>query len=128
MPRTESEARMNGMATNFEERILAMRESVDAAAAAAKEAVSKAESSTEKRFEALTEFRAHVGEQTKTFISRQEFDTLRNGYSERLRDLSSRMDRNEGKGDGLNAGWVYLLGGLGAVGTVISIMVIFFID
>lgn len=126
---------------------------------ASDKAVTKAEISTEKRFEAHDQFRAEVAERTKHFVPRAEFDAQRGGLTEKVDTLqvtvSHLMPRQEaearwslmtkqledrfssmtktvdelrlagasqvGRGVGLNAGWVYLLGALAALGTVVTI-------
>lgn len=98
-------------------------EKVALALAASDKAVSKAEVTTEKRFESVNEFRGQLDDQAKTFISRVEFNALRDGQIERINEIVSRLDRNEGRGAGLNAGWVYLLAALGALGTLISVFI-----
>ena len=123
MPRSEAEARLGALANEYEERIKALKEAVEFSQAVAEKAVTKAEVSTEKRFEAINDFRMLVADQTKGFISRGEFEALRDGGSERLRDLAARVDRSEGKSTGLNAGWGYLVGALGLIATVIAIVI-----
>jgi hypothetical protein len=95
------------------------------ALASADRAVSKAEIATDKRFESVNEFRAALSDQTRTFVSKIEFDAIRDTNVARIADLSSRLDKTDGKSVGLNAGWIYLLGALAAVGTVVSIAVAF---
>lgn len=97
-------------------------ERVVLALAAANKAVSKAELSTEKRFESVNDFRATLSDQTRTLVSKIEFDAVRDANTARIADLSSRLDKTDGKSAGLNAGWVYLLGILAAAGTVASIV------
>jgi hypothetical protein len=91
------------------------------ALAAADKAVSKAELATEKRFESVNEFRATLSDQTRTFVSRIEFDAVREATATRIVDLSSRLDKTDGKSVGLNTGWVYLLGVVAVAGTLASI-------
>ena len=95
--------------------------------ASSDKAISKAEVATEKRFESVNEFRQTLSDQTKTFISKVEFEALRDTTGSRIADLSSRLDKIEGKAVGLNAGWIYLLGGLSALGTVVSVIVAIFL-
>jgi len=35
--------------------------------------------------------------------------------------LAAKLDKIEGRGTGLNAGWLYLLGAVAAIGTIVSI-------
>jgi hypothetical protein len=93
-----------------------------ASLAASDKAILKAEAATEKRFESVNEFRQTLLDQTNSFISRVEFAAVRDTNANRIADLASRLDKIEGKAVGLNAGWIYLLGGLSAAGTVASII------
>lgn len=98
-------------------------EKVALALAASDKAIQKSEMATEKRFESVNEFRGTLSDQTRTFISRVEFEALRSSYVDRLAELQQRLERVEGHSAGLSAGWVYLLGGIAAVGTIISMVV-----
>jgi len=89
-------------------------EKVALALASADKAVTKAEVAADKRFELLNELRAGVA-------TREQLEAL----EKQLGDLATRIDRSEGRGVGLHAGWVYLLGGLAAVGTIVSLFIAF---
>jgi hypothetical protein len=65
----------------------------------AEKAVTKAEAATERRFESVNEFRQTLSDQAGTFISRTEFNALK-----------ERMDRESGHSGGLADGWKWLLG------------------
>jgi hypothetical protein len=109
---------------NLSTLIDAHAERVVLALAAADKAVSKSETATEKRFESVNEFRQTLSDQTRSFISRVEFEVVRDSNAARIADLASRLDRTEGKAVGLNAGWVYLLGGLSVVATLVSLIIL----
>ncbi|MEU7752715.1 hypothetical protein [Micromonospora sp. NPDC049171] len=98
---------------------------VGLALAAADKAVTKAEIATEKRFESVNEFRQTLSDQTKTFIARVEFEVVRDSHAKHLADLGSRMDKIEGRGVGLNAGWLYLVGGITVVATLTGLVLAF---
>jgi hypothetical protein len=100
---------------------------VSVALTSADKAVSKAEAATERRFESVNEFRQTLSDQTKNFIGKVEFEALREASAARIADLSSRLDKTEGKAVGLNAGWVYLLGALAVASTLISIGIAIFL-
>lgn len=91
--------------------LLAAKEAVQAALAAAKEAVAKAELSADKRLELLNELRTGVA-------TTEQLEALEKVVTE----LSKRLDRSEGHSQGLSAGWAYLLAGIGAVATVIAVV------
>lgn len=99
-------------------------ERIALALAAADKAVSKAETATEKRFESVDEFRQTLSDQTKSLVSKVEFDAVRDISAVRIADLASRLDKTEGKAVGLNAGWVYLIGGLSVAATLASLVVL----
>jgi hypothetical protein len=109
---------------NLSTRIDAHAERVVLALAAADKAVSKAETATEKRFESVNEFRQTLSDQTRSFISKVEFEAMRDTNVARIADLASRLDKTEGKAVGLNAGWVYLLGGLSVVAALVSLVIL----
>ena len=101
------------------ERFTAMKTAVDAALAASDRAVSKAELSTEKRFESVNEFRSALQDQTAHQITRVEYNSQQQNMSDKMvaldryimelrADLSKVMARSAGKQDGI-----------GMVGTVV---------
>ena len=63
--------------------------------------------------------RAEVGAIVTAVQSETRGEIGRN--TDRLQELTDRVNRSEGRGTGLNAGYVYLLAALGALGTMVSI-------
>lgn len=109
---------------------------VSLALAASDKAIIKAETANEKRFESVNEFRAQLNDQAASFVSRLEHNATIEGIKsehnsamksivEKFDDMKTRLDKAEGRGVGLNAGWVYIIGGIAAVGTIISIFLVF---
>lgn len=94
---------------------------VKAAIDAAEKAVAKAELATEKRFESVNEFRAQLTDQAATFVSRIEAQSEQRRLTEKLTELTRRVDKTEGHGAGISAAWVYALGAIAAIGTLVSI-------
>ncbi len=88
----------------------------------AREAVDKAEANIERRLQALNELRSVVTDQQGTFVTRNAWELLNTATSEKLSALSSRLDKTEGRGTGLNAGWGYLVGAIGIVAIVIEVI------
>jgi hypothetical protein len=68
-------------------KILAVKESAALALASAKEANTKSESQSDKRFDSVNEFRKTLSDQTISFIPRPEFNQAING-------LNDKMDAN----------------------------------
>jgi len=113
--------------------LTAQKEAIAAALAAADRAVAKAEGAAEKRFEGVNEFRGQLADQQRTLMPRQEADAefraIRgemnasiSAINDKLSEMAERMNRSEGRSTGLNAGWIYLIGGIGLVGTILGII------
>jgi hypothetical protein len=90
---------------------LAQQTAMRADLAAQKEAVTKAENAADKRFELLNELRSGVA-------TKEAHEAL----EKRVNELAARLDKTEGRSTGLNAGWVYLLGAVAAMGTIVSLI------
>lgn len=86
--------------------------------------MSKAETVTEKRFDSVDEFRQTLSDPTRSLVRKIEFDTVRDISAVRIADLASWLDKTEGKAVGLNAGRVYLIGGLSVAATPASLVVL----
>lgn len=90
--------------------LTAAEKAVSAALAAADRAVSKAEMASEKRFEAVNEFRAALSDQATKLVTRLEveqsignvLDKLEgvNGIARRLEDITRRLDTFIARGSG----------------------------
>lgn len=84
----------------YAERDQAQKVAMSTALAAAKEAVAKAESAAEKRFDSQNEFRGQLADQAQTFLPRAEGEVRIQRNSERLDELVERMSQLEGRGAG----------------------------
>jgi hypothetical protein len=109
----------------------AAEQAVQTALASAEKAVTKAETAAERRFESVNEFRQTLTDQASTFITRAEAEVRFTAIAEKIDAAVERVDKTEGRADrdegrstGLNAGWVYLLAAIGAMGTLFTIYVI----
>lgn len=117
-------------------------------------AVAKSETAMEKRFESMNEFRNQLRDQAALFLQRTEFTAVITSISEKIEALSTTLsdklegnvkslqgkidaqnnnytelrtarDTSAGKSDGLNQGWVILLGIVSLMGGIISMIVFF---
>lgn len=125
----ETERQVSGWAVDtlkeyFERRITDQDKAVQAALIAAKEAVIKAETATEKRFESVNEFRAQLADQSSTLMPRQEYSVQHKALEDRVTDLNDRMNKNDGakQGSDITIGKIYAA--IAAVGGVIGILVL----
>lgn len=111
--REHLEALIAAQASLFSQRLADSSKAIDAALAAAKEAVIKAENSTERRLELLNEFRGAMKDQTSTMLPRGEAYLMKDTLEQAIARVTSRQDRVEGRGKGLGDGWGYLVGAVG---------------
>lgn len=93
------------------------------------------ESATKYAQEKANEFRGSLDDIGKKQMPRTEAEALikaaaekseagSRSNSEKIDALQARMDRNEGRGGGLNSGWGYLVGGIGLIATLIAIFMV----
>lgn len=93
------------------------------ALASSKEAVQKAEASSERRFESVNEFRSALSDQQRNLMPRTEVAAVMQAMQDKIDGLTHRLDRGDGRGSGLQAGWGYLIGAVGLAGVIISIVI-----
>src|SRR5688500_8679557 len=104
------DAAFNAQQLAMQTAIASSDRAVQTAMQAEARAASKAEVAADKRFELLNELRGGVA-------TTNELDSL----AKQVAALESRLDRTEGRGAGLSAGWIYLLGAVAAVGTIVTL-------
>lgn len=105
--------------------LTSQEKAVAAALAAAKEAVAKAETASEKRFDAVNEFRQTLTDQTNTFLPRPEYNAQHKALEDRVTDLTDRINTKDGKSSGMDKTWGLILGGLGGIATIVGLILAF---
>lgn len=98
------------------------KEAVVAALAAAKEAVSKADTATEKRFEMISDSIKELSARLGTMIPRQESIHIHDATHEKVEDLEKRLIKVEEKGSGAQENWKTLLMVAGVIIPIISLL------
>lgn len=93
--------------------------------AAVKEAVNKAETAMEKRFEGVNEFRNTLADQQRTFIPRPEFESVVEGMKKDIANLSQSFREQRGSDKGLLSGWSMAVGIVGFVAIVVGLFLAF---
>jgi hypothetical protein len=106
----------------YGQRFTDLETALRAALAASEKAILKAEMATERRFEAVNEFRSTLSDQAGQFITRSEAEAATARNTERIQELTDRINRSEGRGAGLGAGWGYLVAAVGVIAAVIAIV------
>lgn len=84
-------------------------------------AVAETKSQLEKRLEGVNEFRATLADQARLLASRIEVESL----EKRIQDLTDRLNRIEGRGAGLSAGWGYIVGAGGLLAGIVGVIAFF---
>jgi hypothetical protein len=76
------------------------------------------------RLSQLNELRGQSADRDKNMITRVEYDTAHDALVGRVQTCESRLDRQEGRGSGLNAGWGYLVAGISLLVAIISVILV----
>ena len=101
----------------------AAEKAINTALLASEKAVLKAETASERRFESVNEFRGSLNDMVSTLIPRKEADERFKALAEKLDALQGRIDKNEGSGAGMRQGWGLLIGAIGMLAALGSIVV-----
>jgi hypothetical protein len=105
----------------YEQRFEGQKAAIDAAFSAQKEAITKAENSTERRFENMNEFRGALDNQQRTLIPRSEVVVMVHGLEEKIANNTKQMDAFLAERQGIKGGWGYAAGLIGVVLTLASL-------
>jgi hypothetical protein len=89
----------------IEERFRAMDEKTGLALTSSEKAVTKAEFATEKRFDAVNEFRGQLKDQASTLIPRAEAETRFAAIDKDVEDLKKIVTLSQGRGLGIGVSW-----------------------
>jgi len=71
--------------------------------------------------EKSNEFRGALEDVGKNKIPRPEAEAMFRSLTEKIDALQARMDRNEGRGSGLDAGWKFLIGAVTLAAALVGI-------
>lgn len=115
--------------------LIAQEKAVAAALEGTKEAINKADVATDKRFGLLSEKIDAVIETTSKNTGAQgiyvthsdlniAMEKLQSSIEVTLRPVVNYMNSSQGKSKGLNAGWIYFLGCVSLISTLLSIFVV----
>jgi hypothetical protein len=119
---THFERRFADKETKDIERFQAQEKMTSVALAAADRAVLKAEAAVEKRFESVNEFRGTLEDQQRTFMQKAEAIAIIDSLKEKVAKLEEANLKAVSKGAGLHQGWLFLIGALGFVSLVLSLI------
>lgn len=97
--------------------VKALKELTSDKFASLKELINAKAEGTKTALDAALETRKEASDKIENTFNKQ-FD----GLSKRIDDLKERIDRSEGRGKGLGDGWVILVGAVGILGIIASIV------
>jgi hypothetical protein len=130
--KTLLEARVDNLKTlidandkNYNQRFENVLQATQSALAASDRAVTKAEMASEKRFDAVNEFRATLADQQRSFIPRNEVEVITKGINDRMEKVENSIILQAGKGQGMSSLWGYIVGVVGVVIAIISLLIKF---
>jgi hypothetical protein len=98
------------------------QKAIEAALSAAKEAVTKAEHASEKRFEGVNEFRSTLADQQRTLMPRTEVEVLFQGLTERVKKLEVATSNSSSEQAGTKAGYVWAIGVVAVIGVILAVV------
>ncbi len=113
---------VNTLKQYFEQRFDDSNRATSAALAAAKEAVLKAEASSETRFQSVNEFRNTLSDQQRNLMPRSEVEILIKSMNEKIELLKLQDVSTQGRSAGVSASWGLLLGIVALVSAIIAII------
>jgi len=100
----------------------AQEKAVNAALAASDRAVNKAELASEKRFDAVNEFRAALADSARLLMPRAESEASARVLAAKIETLETRVNSREDRGTGASQSWIIL--GL-AISVLANVVLIF---
>lgn len=104
--------------------LLAQKELATMALNNAERAVAKAEAAAEKRFDAVNEFRAALGDQQRTLMQRAEAELELESLKVMVEKLETRLAQFEARNRGIAGGYNIAIGVVGIIAVVLSIFLV----
>ncbi len=113
---------INERSVAINQRFESQEKAVSAALAAAKEATTKAETSSEKRFEAVNEFRSTLKDQQAMLVSRTEVDVRIKSLEDKIIANNLQITQLISRAEGASQLWGFISV---ALGLVVALLVYF---
>ena len=86
------------------------------------DALNRSERILDSKFESVNEFRALVTDIQTNNVTRNEWSIQHQNLENRLNDIINRVTRMEGSGSGKTAFWGYLVGGIGTLSLIVTLI------
>jgi len=118
----ESDWTLTTLYTHLSALLVAQKEAVAIAQAAAEKALLKAENASERRFDGVNEFRSTLSDQQRTLMPRAESEIRMKAIEDKVVLLEQGLIERRGRGEGLSLGWSVLLGLAGLTGVIFGLL------
>ncbi len=105
--------------------LVAAEKANSAAFISSAQAVQKAETANEKRFESVNEFRATLADQQRLLMPRLEVDALVKALDARIEQLTISYRELVSNAAGASAGWLKAVGVIGLISIIVSMVLAF---
>ena len=112
---------LDAMERLLDQRYAMQTTALDAALAAQQRATTTALAANDKKLDSMNEVREQLARQAATMMTRAESIARHDAAAEKIDDLGTRLDKMDGRGAGLSAGWGILVA---VVGLVVSALLI----
>jgi hypothetical protein len=109
------------MDKRYAQRFAAQESALASALASQKEAILKAEHATEKRFDSVNEFRGQLKDQTATFATTDRVNSEVRVLTDKLTEVTKRLDLTQGAGIGASNFWGSIISGLAGLAALSAI-------
>jgi hypothetical protein len=96
------------------------------ALAASDKAITKAEVTTEKRFEGVNEFRAALSDQSATLLPRSEYAVQHKAVVDQVNILSDIVTKMTGRGEGMGTLGTILIGAMVGLNSLVALAALAF--
>lgn len=113
---------INANDKNYNQRFENVIQATSNALLASDRAVSKAEGASEKRFDAVNEFRATLADQQRTLIPRSEVEIIVKSINEKIDALNAILISRQGQSEGQREGMGTIVAIAGVVSAVVAIV------
>lgn len=107
----------------FDLAVTSLEEKIDQRFQSTKEAVDKAEITTEKRFENTNEWRKSYEDLIRTNVPRKEYEVGHERLLDRVSNVERKLEKIENIKEGANIVWAYILAGVSFVAAIVSVTI-----
>lgn len=113
---------VDDLGRRIDERVLAAEKAAVLALGSSEKAIAKSEQASDKRFEAVNEFRNALSDSSRNNVTRAEMESRFEALTDKIKDLGDRANRNEGNKQGLLDGWKIMVAILGVLAVLFGIL------